>query len=118
MTLREVKQIDKEIRRLSLRLSNLESIVCSTAPKFADTPSGGGTSDKIGKAVAEIADINTEIQALRFRRDTAVNKLDLQKYEDNCLYMRLKRGMSWAQIAAIVSSTPDSIKKMCYRYIW
>lgn len=117
MTLREVNQIDREIRRLKVRLNNLESNVYSVTPKMSDLPSGK-VSDKIGKDVAEIADINTEIQAMSFRRDQAINKLDLTKYEDNCLYMRLKRGMSWAQIAVIASSTPDSIKKMCYRYIW
>lgn len=118
MTLKEVKIIDKEIHRLQSRLGVLESEVCSTTPKLSEAPSGSGSGDKIGRAVAEIADLNTEIQALRFRRDSAVNKLNLQKFEDNCLYMRLKRGMSWAQIAAKVSSTPDSIKMMCHRYIW
>ena len=118
MTYKDVKIIDKEIHRLQSRLGVLESDVYSVTPKLSDAPSGGGTSDKIGKAIAEIADINTEIQALQFRRDSAINKLNLQKYEDNCLYMRLKRNMSWAQIAAKVSSTPDSIKMMCHRYIW
>lgn len=118
MTYKEVKIIDKEIHRLQSRLGMLESEVCSTTPKLSDAPSGSGLGDKIGRAVAEIADLNTEIQALRFRRDSAVNKLNLQKFEGNCLYMRLKRGMSWAQIAAKVSSTPDSIKMMCHRYIW
>lgn len=118
MTYKDVKIIDKEIHRLQSRLGVLESDVYSVTPKLSDAPSGGGTSDKIGKAIAEIADINTEIQALQFRRDTAINKLNLQKYEDNCLYMRLKRNMSWAKIAAKVGSTPDSVKMMCHRYIW
>ena len=118
MTYKEIKIIDKEIHRLQSRLGMLESKVCSTTPKLSDMPNGSGSGDKIGRAVAEIADLNAEIQALRFRRDFAINKLNLQKYEDNCLYMRLKCGMSWAKIAAKVGSTPDSIKMMCHRYIW
>ena len=118
MTYKDVKIIDKEIHRLQSRLGVVESRVCSTAQKFSDMPNGSGSGDKIGRAVAEIADLNTEIQALRFRRDSAINKLNLQKYEDNCLYMRLKRNMTWTQIAVKVGSTPDSIKMMCHRYIW
>ena len=118
MTLKEVRVIDKEIHRLKSRLGSLESNVYSTTPKMSDSPPSGDMSDKIGKTVAEIADLNTEIQALQFRRDLAINKLDLQKYEDNCLYMFLKCKMSWAKIAAKVGSTPDSVKMMCHRYIW
>ena len=118
MTYKEVKIIDEEIRNLQSRLGRLEREVYSATPKLSDAPSGSGSGDKIGRAVAEIADLNTEIQALRFRRDSAVNKLDSRKFEENCLYMRLKYGMSWPQIAAKVSSTPGSIKMMCHRYIW
>lgn len=118
MTLKEIKQIDREIHRLKSRLGVLENQACSTAPKLGDTPPGGGVSDKLGAMVAEITDINTELQVLQFRRDAAINKLNLQKFEDNCIYMRIKRGLSWAQIAVKVGSTPDSVKMMCHRYLW
>lgn len=118
ITIKEIKYINKEIQRLRSKLARLESEVYNVTPKLNDAPFGGGSGDKIGAAVSQIADIKLDIQVLELKRDTALNMLNRDKFEENCLYMRLKCGYSWAKIATITGSTIDSVKKICYKYHW
>jgi hypothetical protein len=68
--------------------------------------------------VSQITDIKIDIQALVLKRDMAINMLSRDKFEENCIYMRLKLRYSWAKIAGAVGSTTDSIRMMCERYSW
>jgi hypothetical protein len=118
ITIREIKYINKEIQNLKAKLIRLESEAYNVTPRLTDSPPSGGTSDKVGNVVSQITDIKIDIQALVLKRDMALNMLSRDKFEENCIYMRLKLRYSWAKIAAVVGSGVDSVKKMCYRYSW
>lgn len=120
MTAKEIKQINKEISRLKAKVIRLESEAVSTAPKLSGLPGGGGASDKIGNAVSQITDIQREIQNLEILRNSALNRLSRDIFEENCLFMRLSLHYSWTKIAVQVggNNTPDGIRKICERYSW
>lgn len=118
MTIGEIKFINKEIQRLSSKLARLESEAYRISPNIGDTPPGGGSSDKVGNAVVQITDLKIDIQALVIKRDMAINLLSREKFEENCIYMRLKCHYTWQKIAALVGSTADSVRMMCERYSW
>lgn len=118
ITVSEIKSINKEIQRLKARLVRLESEAYSVTPKLSSAPSGGGASDSLGNTVAQITDVKLDMQALVLKRDMALNLLSREKFEENCIYMRLKLHYSWARIAAAVGTSVDALKKMCYRYSW
>ena len=118
ITISEIKFINKEIQRLNSKLACLESEAYSTTPRLDDSPPGGGVSDKVGNLVSQITDIKIDIQALEVKRNMALNLLSREKFEENCIYMRLKLHWSWQKIAVKVGSTADSIRMMCERYSW
>ena len=118
ITIGEIKFINKEIQRLNAKLVRLESEAYNVTPQLSDSPPGGGASDKVGSVVSQITDIKIDIQALVLKRDMALNLLSREKFEENCIYMRLKLHYSWAKIATAVGSTSDSIRMMCERYSW
>ena len=118
ITIGEIKFINKEIQRLKAKLVRLESEAYSVTPKLSDSPPNGGTSDKVGSVVSQITDIKIDIQVLVLKRDMALNMLSREKFEENCIYMRLRLHYSWAKIATSVGTSVDGLKKMCYRYSW
>lgn len=118
ITIREIKYINKEIQRLNAKLVRLESEAYHITPKLSDTRGNGGESDKVGSVVSQITDLKIDLQALVLKRDMALNMLSREKFEENCIYMRLKLRYSWSKIAASVGSTADSIRMMCERYYW
>ena len=121
MTAREIKQINKEIVKLRSKITRLESEAFKITPTLSELPSNGNNvSDKVGNSVAEITDIKREIQNLEILRNSALNRLSREKFEENCLFMRLSLHYSWRKIAMQIggNNTPDSIRKMCERYSW
>lgn len=118
ITISEIKFINKEIQRLNAKLVRLESEAYSITPRMSDSPFDGAVSDKVGDVVSQIIDIKIDIQALVLKRDMALNLLSRDKFEENCIYMRLKLHYSWVKIAGTVGSTSDSIRMMCERYSW
>ena len=118
ITIGEIKYINKEIQRLRSKLVRLESEAYKITPNHDGMPHGGGVSDKVGNAAAQITDVKIDIQVLTLKRDMALNMLSRDKFEENCIYMRLKLHYSWAKIAALVGSTCDAVRMMCERYQW
>lgn len=120
MTAREIKEINREISRLRAKIVRISAEADNTSPKLSDLPSAGQTSDKVGKAVVQIADIQREIQNLEIRRNAALNSLSRDDFVENCLFMHLSLRYSWAKIAVDTGgiNTPDNIRKMCNRYHW
>lgn len=120
MTAKKIKHINKEISRLKAKVIRLESEATNTAVKLSDTPGGGNVSDKIGNAVTQITDIQREIQNLEILRNSALNRLSRDIFEENCLFMRLSLHYSWTKIALKVggNNTADGIRKVCERYSW
>ena len=120
MTAKEIKQINKDISRLRAKVIRLESEALKITPALSDAPGASGTSDKIGNAVSQITDIQREIQNLEILRNSALNRLSRDKFEENCLFMRLSLHYSWSKIAMQVggNNTADGIRKLCERYSW
>ena len=121
MTAKEIKQINKDIIRLRSKIIRLESEAFKITPTISPSPAGSGkVSDKVGNSVAEISDIKREIQNLEILRNSALNRLSRDKFEENCLFMHLSLRYSWTKIAMQVGgeNTPDSIRMMCNRYSW
>mgnify|MGYP002726051582 FL=1 len=121
MTAREIKDINREISRLRAKMARIRAEADNTAVTLGEriVPSGQ-TSDRVGKAVAQIADIQRDIQNLEIRRNSALNSLSRDDFVENCLFMHLGLKYSWAKILTKVggNNTIDSIKKMCYRHRW
>lgn len=101
-------------------MARIQAEADNTSPKLSDLPSAGQTSDKVGNAVVQIADIQRDIQNLETLRNTALNRLSRDDFIENCLFLRLSLHYSWAKILTKVggNNTIDSIKKMCYRHHW
>lgn len=120
MTAKEIKDINREISRLRAKMARIQAEADNTSPKLSDLPSTGQTSDKVGNAVVQIADIQRDIQDLEIRRNSALNGLSRDDFVENCLFMHLGLKYSWAKILTKVggNNTIDSIKKMCYRHHW
>ncbi len=120
MTVKEFKYINKEISRLKAKVIRLEDEATNTAVKLSDTPGSGNSSDKIGNAVTQIADIKNEIQKLETLRNSALNRLSKDVFEENCLFMKLGLRYSWTKIAMKVggNNKGDNIRKICGKYKW
>nr|DAM46022.1 MAG TPA: Protein of unknown function (DUF722) [Bacteriophage sp.] len=120
MTAKEIKDINREITRLKAKIARIATEADNTSPKLSDLPSAGQTSDKVGNAVVQIADIQREIQNLEIRRNAALNSLSRDDFVENCLFMHLSLRYSWAKIAVDIGgiNTPDNIRKMCNRHHW
>jgi hypothetical protein len=121
LTAKEIKEINREISRLRAKIVRISAEADNTAGKLGEriVPSGQ-TSDKVGNAVVQIADIQREIQNLEIRRNAALNSLSRDDFVENCLFMHLSLRYSWAKIAVDTGgiNTPDNIRKMCNRYHW
>lgn len=120
LTAKKIKQINKEISRLRSKAIRLENEAFKITSALSDTPGAGGTSDKVGNAVSQITDIQREIQNLEILRNSALNRLSRDIFEENCLFMRLSLHYSWNKIAMQVggNNTADGIRMMCERYSW
>lgn len=121
MTAKEIKEINREISRLRAKMARIQAEADNTAVTLGEriVPSGQ-TSDKVGNAVVQIADIQREIQNLEILRNSALNRLSRDIFEENCLFMHLSLKYSWAKIAVDTGgiNTPDNIRIMCNRYHW
>lgn len=120
MTAKKIKDINREISRLRAKMARISAEADNISPKLSDIPGGCGTSDKLGNAVAQIADIQREIQNLEILRNSALNRLSRDDFVENCLFMHLSLRYSWAKIAVDTGgiNTPDNIRIMCNRHHW
>lgn len=120
MTAREIKNINREISRLKAKIVRIQAEADNISPKLSDLPSASQTSDKVGNAVVQIADIQREIQNLEICRNSALNSLSRDDFVENCLFMHLSLQYSWKKIAKDTGgiNTPDNIRIMCSRYSW
>lgn len=120
MTMKEYKQITKEISRLRSKLVRLESEAVKITPTMSEAPASSGISDKVGNNASEILDNRAEIDRLEAEKSSALNSLSREDFVENCLYMRLHSNFSWIKIAMKFDGkhTWDSIRKKCERHNW
>ena len=120
MTLKEIKNINKEIARLRAKIMRLRNEAENISPVITGMPYNAGTSDKVGNIVAQMSDIQKEIQNLEILRNSALIRLSRDIFEENCLFMRLALHYSWTKIALEIGggNTGDGIRMRCERYNW
>ena len=120
LTIREIKKINREISQLKSKLIRLDAEATKTTQTISDMPGVVSVSDKVGNMATQIADIQREIQNLEIYRNSALNRLSNDKFEENCLFMRLSLRYSWTKIALQVGgdNTADGVRKLCERYSW
>lgn len=120
MTVKEIKAINKKISNLRAKIARLEGEATNTSSNITGMPLTKGATDKIGKTVAQIVDTQKEIQNLEILRNSALNRLSRDIFEENCIFMRLSLKYSWTKIAMECggNNTADGIRMMCERYKW
>ena len=121
MTLSELKSLQKRIERLRSKRARLRSEAQKVTPSLSGMPPSDNGSDKVGTAVAQIADISAEIDALTAEYQVHINRLSREQFVENCIFLRMVKRMSWRRIAFEVTGRSDteySIKMRCYRYRW
>lgn len=91
MTAREIKDINREISRLRAKMARIRAEADNTAVTLGEriVPSGQ-TSDRVGNAVVQIADIQRDIQNLEIRRNSALNSLSRDDFVVPVYAPRLK----------------------------
>ena len=120
MTVKDIKNIDKDISKLRSKIARIEGEAMNTSPNISGMPIANSVSDKVGGSVAQIVDIQREIQNLEILRNSALNMLSRDVFEENCIFMRFSLKYSWTKIAMECggNNTADGIRMMCERYKW
>ena len=121
MTLSELKSLQKRIDRLRSKRAWLQANAQNITQSLSGMPSGGGDSDKLGMAVAQIADIDAEISALTAEYKAHLSRLSCESFVENCIFLHIVKKMSWRRVAFEVTGRADteqSIIKRCQRYSW
>ena len=121
MNIREMNALTRRVEQLKSKRARLRSDATNISPVLSGLPSGGGSTDKLGITVAQLTDIDEEINQLTAERNAHLARLSADILEENCIYMRYVKGYTWRRIAYEVSGRMDtehSIKKRCQRYSW
>ena len=121
MTLRELKSLQKRIERLRSKRARLRSEAQKVTPSLSGMPPSDNGSDKVGTAVAQIADISAEIDALTAEYQVHINRLSREQFVENCIFLRIVKRMSWCRIAFELTGradTADSIRMKSFRHKW
>ena len=128
MTVKELSQLywlKKEIRRDQERLEELRVLARSpSGPNLSGMKVQGGKQEsKLEKIVLQIVELEEMLSEKQIR--SIEQQLELERYIETIPESYLRTifgyrfidGMTWPQIAIQMSTTEDSVKKACYRYI-
>jgi len=128
MTKTELSQLyylNREIGQLQIRLSELECLTSSCTANITGMPKASGISDKLGKYVAEIADLKSLLDLNLKKCFYELNRLNryIQSVEDSemrmILSLRYINGLCWQQVAVSISvhATGDGLRKSHDRFL-
>lgn len=123
--LSQLYYLNREIEQLKSRIEELECIAVSDTSRITGMPHVTGISDKVGRYVAEIADLKELLNLNLKKCFYELNRLNryIESIDDSQMRMimtlRYVNGLSWRQIAFSIGggNTEDSIKKLAYRYL-
>lgn len=120
MNLKELKALDKRVKRLREQIEHLQAAAYSTTSSFSASAHSKGTiHDKVGMNAAKIADLTAELDKLTKERNAALNSLSYEVDAANCIFLHVACGYSWKRIAELgEDDTADAVKAMCRRYEW
>lgn len=110
--LQRLAQCDARINAMQDKIDDLWDQATRITPTLKqDVVSGGGNHDKVGDAVAKIADLRSAINQqidyyadLQQEANTLLNKLE-NNVHYTILYRRYMLGDSWSQIAAEINKS-------------
>lgn len=128
MTTKELSQLyhlNREIERDQKRLQELEAAASSCAINITGMPRAPGTTDKVGKYAAEIADLRGIIDANIKRCFYELNRLNryISSIEDSHIrqifQLRYVNGLSWQEVADCMggNNTAVGVRVAHYRYL-
>src|SRR5665647_948015 len=128
MTKTELSQLyylNREIGQLQIRLSELECLTSSCTTNITGMPKASDISDKLGKYVAEIADLKSLLDLNLKKCFYELNRLNryIQSIDDSemrqIIALRYVNGLSWSQVAASISvyATESSVRKAHDRFL-
>lgn len=128
MTIRELSQLyhlNREIEMDRRRLQALEAKALPGAQRLTGMPGGSDVSDIVGDSAAEIADLQSIIDAKL--RQCLCERKRLEQYisgiDDSLLRQiftyRFVNGLTWNQVAACIGgdNTADGVRKAVKRYL-
>lgn len=119
MTYKEIKQKQKRIAELKLRIEQLRVDAESITQKLSPAPAGGGVSDKVGNAATMITHYEQMIANLKAEIGAALENIP-DTIEGTCIKLRVTKHYSWTKLSLVIGGniTPDGIRKKIFRYFW
>lgn len=116
MTRKELSQLyylNREIVQLQIRLQELECLATSCTVHITGLPRSHGIGDKLGKYVAEIADLKSLLDLNLKKCFYELNRLNryIQSIDDSemrqILTLRYINGLSWQQVAFSIGESDE-----------
>lgn len=128
MTKKELSQLyylNREIEEMQNRLQELENSAISCTANITGMPHASGISDKVGKYVAEIADLKSLLDLNLKKCFYELSRLNryINSIDDSemrmILSLRYINGLCWEQVAASISpyASGESIRKAHDRFL-
>lgn len=114
-----------ELKKAKDMLQNLWNAAYPGGQALTGMPHAPGVKDKIGDLGIEIADLETEIEAMEAAvNNSAVPVLafiaEIPDIQTRMVFrLRFCRGYQWKEVARMLGggNSEDSVKKVCYRYL-
>lgn len=119
MTYAEIKQKQKRIAELNLRIEGLRSDAEAINSKLSHAPVSCGEKDRVGNIVAQIVSYEEAADMLRQEIKEALDRIP-RTIEGECIRLRVRRRYTWTRLAHIIGggNNAASIKMRCYRFKW
>ena len=114
----------RDLLRAQERLRRLYDKACPGAQNLDGMPHGSGVRDKVGELAVEIAEYETEVEALRGKVKASGRRVEkfVKSIADRdvrlILRLRFQRGFQWKEIADYCGkyTTEASVKSVVYQF--
>ena len=128
MTLDELNihfNLVNELKKAKDMLQNLWNAAYPGGQVLTGMPHAPGVKDKIGDLGIEIADLETEIEAMEAAVTNSAAPVlafiaEIPDIQTRMVFrLRFCRGYQWKEVARMLGggNSEDSVKKVCYRYL-
>ena len=119
MTYKDLKQMQKDISNLNVKIYELKDEAESITQKLSQSPCSSGMKDKIGELTTSIVHYENKKKLLVYKLESAINSLP-DTLEGNCIRFRVRKKFTWTKIACIIGGyyTADYVRIRCSNYEW